>query len=141
MSSSSATPITAGGGIVFRLERESREPEVLMIFRKGKWDLPKGKLEEGESIAMCAAREVAEEVESTIPAIVQKVGTTYHEYEEKGKTMGKTTHWYSMILTKEETLYPQQEEGITKVEWIPFSKAVEIAGFENLKEILRKFKT
>lgn len=140
MSSSSAIPITAGGGIVFRLKEVQQEPEVLMIFRNGEWDLPKGKHEEGESIAMCAAREVAEEVDSSMPAIVKKTGTTYHEYEEDGNTMGKTTHWYSMIFTKDEALSPQEEEGITKVEWIPFSKSIEIAGFENLKEILKKFR-
>lgn len=140
MSSSSTVPITAGGGIVYRSKEEQLEPEILMIFRNGEWDLPKGKHEEGESIAMCAAREVAEEVNCSIPAIIRKVGTTYHEYDENEKTMGKTTHWYSMILTKDETLTPQKIEGITKVEWVTFSKAVEIAEYTNLKEILEKFR-
>lgn len=132
-------PVTAAGGIVFRINTDGASPEVLMIYRKGYWDLPKGKLESGETIAMCAAREVAEEVGSGIPAILKKIGTTYHEYSESGKTMGKTTHWFSMIFTGKEELVPQTEEGIQKIEWVSLSDAKERAGFENLKDILETF--
>lgn len=139
MNKSSVEPITAAGGIVFRYKLKNSDPEILMIFRNGYWDLPKGKLEKGENIEMCAAREVSEEVGSGIPAIVKPIGTTYHEYPEQGKTFGKTTYWYSMIFTKEEQLVPQEKEGIKKVAWVAFPEAVQIAGFDNLKEILRTF--
>lgn len=132
-------PITAAGGIVFRHEDDADEPEVLMIFRNGNWDLPKGKLEPDETIEMCAVREVAEEVGSELPVIEKKVGTTYHEYPENGKTMGKTTHWYSMTFSGIQNFTPQKNEGIKQIGWFPFSEAVEIAGFENLREILRTF--
>ena len=131
-------PITAAGGIVFRLDHDEN-PEVLMIFRNGVWDLPKGKLETGETIEMCAVREVSEEVGSSLPAIIGKLGETYHEYPEQGKVMGKTTHWYSMIFTQPESFVPQEEEGIESIEWMPFQEAVEKAGYENLKEILKIF--
>ncbi|MFP8490236.1 NUDIX hydrolase [Gracilimonas sp. Q87] len=140
MSNTETEPITAAGGIVYRLDKDQR-PEVLMIFRNGVWDLPKGKHEEGETIEMCAAREVSEEVGSKIPSLVKKLGETYHEYPENGKIMGKTTHWYSMIFTQEEDLVPQKEEGIEKIEWMPLNKAVKIAGYNNLKDILKKFMT
>lgn len=140
MNKSSVVPITACGGIVFRYKNENTVPEVLMILRNGYWDLPKGKLEPDESLEMCAVREVAEEVGSGMPAIIKEVGTTYHEYQEKNKTMGKTTYWYSMIFTRMENLAPQLEEGIETTEWVILSEAVEKAGFENLKEILKKLK-
>jgi 8-oxo-dGTP pyrophosphatase MutT (NUDIX family) len=132
-------PVIAAGGVVFRFIEAETEPEVLLIFRNGVWDLPKGKLEEGESIPMCAVREVGEEVGSSLPTIVRKIGTTYHEYTEKKKTMGKTTHWYAMIFTKSEELTPQEAEGIQEIKWISLSKAIEMAGFENLVDILKKF--
>ena len=132
-------PITAAGGIVFRLDHDEN-PEVLMIFRNGVWDLPKGKLEPGETIEMCAAREVSEEVGSSLPVIIGKLGETYHEYPEQGKVMGKTTHWYSMIFTQPESFVPQEEEGIERIEWMPFQEAVEKAGYDNLKEILKIFR-
>lgn len=141
MSNSGAIPVSAAGGIVFKFTETSTEPDVLMIFRNGVWDLPKGKLEKGEQIEMCAVREVAEEVGSGIPAIVKKIGTTYHEYHEKDKLMGKTTHWYSMIFTQRENLQPELEEGIEKVEWVKITEAIERAGFENLKQILKKYWT
>lgn len=131
-------PITAAGGIVYRLNSD-KNLEILMIYRNGAWDLPKGKHEEGETIEMCAAREVAEEVGSSIPALIKKVGETYHEYPEQGKWMGKTTHWYSMIFTRNENLVPQTEEGIENIKWMPFDKAINVAGYKNLKEILQKF--
>lgn len=124
---------------MFRLGANPKEPEVLLIFRNDVWDLPKGKTEVGESIEMCAVREVAEEVGSSLPAIVSELDTTYHEYSEKGKLVGKTTYWFSMIFTKAETLKPQKEEGIEKVEWVPLQQAIEKTGYENIKVILRKF--
>lgn len=139
MGNSAVEPITAAGGIVFRYRIGEEEPLVLMIFRNGVWDLPKGKLEAPESVSMCAVREVAEEVGASLPSIVRKIGTTYHEYPEGNKTMGKTTHWYSMIFTRPETFIPQKSEGIEKVSWMSLSKAISEAGYENLKEILRKF--
>lgn len=138
VSNTETEPITAAGGIVYRLDKDE-DPEVLMIFRNGVWDLPKGKHEKGEAVEMCAVREVSEEVGSKIPSLIKKLGETYHEYPENGKIMGKTTHWYSMIFTQEEDLVPQKEEGIEKIEWMPFNKAVEVAGYDNLKEILKKF--
>ncbi len=50
------TVIQAGGGLVL-----NEKNELLMIFRRGKWDLPKGKIDAGETIDMTALREVSEE--------------------------------------------------------------------------------
>lgn len=141
MSDAEAEPVIAAGGVVFRYPDETGEPEVLMIFRNGKWDLPKGKHEPPESYAMCAVREVSEEVGTSIPAITRFIGETYHEYEMYGQLYGKTTYWYSMIFTVEEKEFiPETAEGIEKVEWRLLSEAISCASFQNLKEILKKFK-
>lgn len=130
--------ITAGGGILFRIKTTGAE--VLLIRRNGVWDLPKGKLEKGESIEQCAVREVAEETGSTLPALVGYLTTTFHEYELKGERVRKKTVWYSMIYTKDnDTLKPQRDEGITGLEWIPPEEALEMVGYENLKKVLRSF--
>lgn len=136
--SSNTVPVTAAGGIVIRHTSAGQKPDVLMILRNGYWDLPKGKLEPPETIAMCAVREVAEEVGISLPSIIRKIGTTYHEYSENEKVMAKTTHWYSMLLTRDEAFTPEEKEGIEKVEWVSLDDAISKAGFENLKEILRK---
>ena len=48
--------IVAAGGLVI-----NEKKEILFIFRRQHWDLPKGKLDEGETIEACAVREVKEE--------------------------------------------------------------------------------
>jgi ADP-ribose pyrophosphatase YjhB (NUDIX family) len=107
--------IHAGGGLVL-----NNDEELLFIFRKGKWDLPKGKLDKGETIAACAVREVKEECGIKNLKLNKKLGNTYHVYSMKGKLVIKITTWYFMHLKKTQKLVPQAEEGIVKLKF--FSK-------------------
>jgi 8-oxo-dGTP pyrophosphatase MutT (NUDIX family) len=129
--------LIAGGGVLYR--ESNSEPIVLLIYRNGTWDLPKGKLEDGEDIKNCAVRELSEELGIQEPTIKSSLGTTYHEYEMDGNKYGKTTHWYSMKETGVSEMEPQREEGITSLEWMELGEAIEKVGFENLKTVLRKF--
>ncbi|NIT60885.1 MAG: NUDIX domain-containing protein [Aliifodinibius sp.] len=134
-------PVTAAGGVVFKSENNIH-PSVLLIFRRGVWDLPKGKLEEGETIKECSVREVAEEVGvSVLPEIVFQLPETYHEYQQGGIHYGKTTHWFGMQFPDDSdlTLTPQTEEDIQKVSWISLRKAQTLVGYENLVEVLKAF--
>ncbi len=129
--------ITAAGGVVYSIH--NNKPAVLLIYRNKVWDIPKGKLEKGESVEMCAAREVAEETGSEIPIVIANLGTTYHEYTQKNTHYGKTTCWYAMIFPREQLLIPQAEEGIEKIKWVDLEDAIELVGFKNLKEVLLRF--
>jgi 8-oxo-dGTP pyrophosphatase MutT (NUDIX family) len=134
-------PVTAAGGVVFK-PVDNADPSVLLIFRRGVWDLPKGKLEEGETVKECSVREVAEEVGvSVLPEIVFQLPETYHEYEQGGIHYGKTTHWFGMRFPDIAKLIftPQTEEGIEKVSWIALEKAKKLVGYENLSEVLGMF--
>jgi len=134
--------IKAAGGLVYRKLSSYESPEILMIFRRNVWDLPKGKLEEGESIEECAIREVAEEIGiDERPHIVTQLEETYHEYERNDMLFGKTTYWYAMQLSVVEGIdfHPQKEEQIEKVAWQSLAKAKEIVGYENLKDVLISF--
>ena len=105
--------IKAGGGLV-----KNKKNQYLFIFRKGKWDLPKGKVEKDESIKTCAIREVKEETGLKNVKIIKKLPDTYHLYTEKGKTYLKHCYWYLMETEDTLQLYPQLEEGITLTEWM-----------------------
>ncbi|MGM0587666.1 MAG: NUDIX hydrolase [Bacteroidota bacterium] len=134
----------AGGGVLFRVLDKSGpkgEPEVLLIHRRGVWDLPKGKLEDDETIEECARREVAEEVGCNLPVIVGELIKTYHTFERGGQTFDKTTHWYAMRMPKHEQdqLIPQAEEQIDEVAWVQLYKAKDMVAFENLKMLLLHF--
>ena len=109
--------VQAGGGLV-----ENEKNEILMIFRRGKWDLPKGKLDKGESLEACAIREVREETGIKYIELGEKAITTYHTYDEFGKHILKESHWYHMTGKADEKPVPQVEEGITDIRWVPRSK-------------------
>lgn len=100
----------AAGGKVLNANNE-----VLFIYRFDKWDLPKGKLDNGESVSECAVREVEEECGITNLQIIKPLETTYHIYKEKGKTIIKTTYWFLMQTDFDGELTPQSEEGIEQV--------------------------
>ena len=100
----------AAGGKV-----ENFNKELLFIYRFDKWDLPKGKLEKGESIEECAIREVEEECGISSLVIKEPLETTYHMFQRKNKTIFKITYWYLMSTTYTGILTPQLEEGIEQV--------------------------
>ena len=106
--------IKAGGGLV-----RNGEGELLLIFRRGKWDLPKGKLDEGETIEACAMREVEEETGVKHLALGELISVTWHEYFDKwvGEDVIKETHWFKMDVAGVPALVPQTEEDITSIEW------------------------
>lgn len=112
--------IEAAGGIV-----KNAENKVLLIHRRGFWDLPKGKKDKGETLEQAAIREVQEETGVTNLTIQSKVYlkgydnlATYHSYIYKGKNAMKVSHWYMMKTTDIGELMPQAEEDIEKAEWV-----------------------
>ena len=103
------------------------EGDQLWIERNGKWDLPKGKVEQGESLEDAAVREVAEETGISSVIITSELQQTYHTYEENGRAKLKTTFWFNALHDGGATRgLPQAEEGITDVQWlrVPIASAI-----------------
>lgn len=105
--------IEAAGGLVV-----NNNKEMLFIFRRGKWDLPKGKMEEGETPEICAEREIEEETGVNQLQLIHKIIDTYHIYEERGLQILKKTYWYYFITNFEGIPKPQIEEDISSISWI-----------------------
>lgn len=108
------TLVHAGGGVVM-----NEKKEILFIYRRGFWDLPKGKQDEGEDILTCAIREVEEETGVKVLDAGKEIMQTYHSYEEFGKQILKITTWFIMHTNSEEELVPQTEEDILEIKWVP----------------------
>ncbi|TWR31135.1 NUDIX domain-containing protein [Mucilaginibacter pallidiroseus] len=108
----SVTVIDAAGGLV-----KNTDSKYLFIFRNGKWDLPKGKIEKKEKNKVAAVREVEEECGIKVNKLEEKLCKTYHTYVYKGEVVLKRSHWYSMRYKGKAKLVPQLEEGITDVRW------------------------
>jgi 8-oxo-(d)GTP phosphatase len=106
--------IKAAGGIV------SKKDKILMIFRFGKWDFPKGKFDKGESPEACALREVEEECAVKVK-LGEPISNTWHTYTQNRKSILKKTYWFSMHLVNDAAMKPQEEEGIEDIRW--FSEA------------------
>ena len=106
------TILEAAGGIVI-----NQHHKLLMIFRNGKWDLPKGKIERGEDPDTAAIREVYEECGIGLLRLSKQVETTFHTYPYKESKVLKKTHWFLMSTSDESVPVPQLEEGIVEVCW------------------------
>jgi 8-oxo-dGTP pyrophosphatase MutT (NUDIX family) len=108
-----AKAIIAAGGIV-----KNEEGKTLIIFRRGFWDLAKGKVEKGEKIINAAQREIEEETGVKIESLQEEAIITYHCYRLKGKDCIKETHWYHMQAKPcQSQLVPQTEEDIEQALW------------------------
>lgn len=105
--------IEAAGGVVINVDGN-----LLVIERLGVWDLPKGKLEKGETPQEGALREVEEECSISNLTISYQLPDTYHTYAHKGKTVLKRTFWFLMNYNEDEKLVPQTEEDITDVRFM-----------------------
>lgn len=105
--------IEAAGGVVF-----NPKGEILTMYRRDSWDLPKGKIDKGETKEIAAVREVQEETGLQQVERGPLLLTTYHTYKNrKGKRVLKPTYWYKMT-TAEYAIQPQVEEDIELVQWI-----------------------
>lgn len=106
--------VKAAGGIV-----RNEANHILFIFRKGTWDLPKGKLDPGEKTKKAAIREVEEECGIKVTECGKKLFRTWHAYDTYGRITLKKTTWYAMHAFHQPKLVPQLEEEITLAKWIP----------------------
>lgn len=124
--------IEAAGGLV-----ENTRGELLVFYRRGSWDLPKGKIDPGETPEQAAVREVQEETGLENVVLGSFAGTTWHTYELKGERILKKTWWYHMTTTDTEVT-PQTEEDIEEIRWVRkeewLASGVEVYG--SIRDIL-----
>ncbi len=127
--------VVAAGGIV-----QNDKNEILGIFRRKKWDFPKGKLEEGEKKRECAIREVKEECGLKNLEIIKKLGCTYHVYGSKKDRKLKVSNWYVMH-SNDKNLIPQTEEDIEIVKWFKISDFLLHAKpiYSNIKDVFEHY--
>jgi len=132
--------VKAAGGVV------KKGDWVLFIFRRGKWDLPKGKIDAGETAEQAALREVEEECGITGMDILTALPSTWHMYRSlwhtnTGDWILKETCWFEMKYTGNASLHPQTDEDITKAEWISPERMKEMVEntYPNLQPVIRRY--
>lgn len=125
--------IEAAGGVV-----KNEKGEILTIFRNGKWDLPKGKIEgKKETHRQAALREVQEETGIKSLTVVAPLMTTYHIFARKERLILKPTYWFEMFADSSNKLKPQTKENISIVTWVEEEEMAEVQRhtYASLKEI------
>lgn len=129
--------IDAAGGVVF-----NSEGKILVIHRLGVWDLPKGKVEKGETMEETALREVEEECAIAPLEIVKPLSSTYHTYRLNGKLILKKTYWYQMKYNGNSNPKPQAEEDIMHAEWVSAEAMGKLNQntYASIKEVLAELK-
>lgn len=126
--------IKAAGGIV------SKKDKILMIFRLGKWDFPKGKFDRGETPAECAKREVEEETNVKVK-LGPHICSTWHTYTQNRKSILKKTYWYAMDSISDVGMKPQVEEGIDEILWLSEadSKTALINSYPSMRYLFKQY--
>jgi 8-oxo-dGTP pyrophosphatase MutT (NUDIX family) len=134
------TPIIAAGGIVVNPNKE-----ILWIFRRGFWDLPKGKLDPNETIEACALREVKEETGISNLLLGDLIITTKHQYFDTflNTEVEKTTYWYHMTTDTIQKGIPQTEEDIEAIAWVKKEDITPYLAktYENINQVIEVFLT
>jgi 8-oxo-dGTP pyrophosphatase MutT (NUDIX family) len=127
------TIVEAAGGIVY-----NSDSQILLIFRRGKWDLPKGKIEKGEFYKQAALREVQEECGLKQIETGMHLFDTYHTYIQDNVKILKRTVWYEMFLKADETPVPQTSEDIVEVKWFDYENLAEVMKntYASLKDMI-----
>ena len=132
----SFTTVVAAGGLVLK-----DQLEILLIFRNQNWDLPKGKMEEGESKEETALREVEEECGTAKLSIEKPLHTTYHIFYEDNENKLKVTHWFLMKTDDDKEPIPQHEEGISLAKFVPTSSIETLykSMYPNIQELIKNY--
>lgn len=127
--------IEAAGGLV-----KNKEGKLLVIHRREKWDLPKGKMETKETPEIAALREVEEECGISNLTIIRPITKTYHTYKLGEKDILKKTYWFEMDFAGTQKPVPQTEEEITEVKWISVGDLQEVTEntFPSIIDVLKE---
>ena len=129
--------IEAAGGLV-----TLPDGRILFIERLGKWDLPKGKAEKGESLHETAIREVVEECGlKNAPVITGVLTHTFHTYYRNGKHILKHTAWFTMLYDGDQALHPQSSEDISKAVWLQKNQLDIVLQntYKSIKQVIQLF--
>ena len=126
--------IAAAGGVVLHQEK------ILLMYRRKSWDLPKGKIDAGETPQKAAIREIKEE--TNIDAkIIGKIGKTYHNYRQNGAFILKKTYWYVLQAQGKINPKPQTEEDIEKLIFADNAQMIECNKkmYQSIRFVLEKY--
>ena len=124
------------GGIIFRLTKDKKDIEILLIQdSKGRWTIPKGHIEPGETAKMTARREIEEETGLKNVNILTWLGKIHFKYRRADKLVLMTTQIYLVeAMDTHET--PIGEKWMKGIQWFPFADALELIEYDDIETLM-----
>ena len=124
------------GGIVFRLTPDSKDMEILLIQdSKGRWTIPKGHIEPGETAKMTARREIEEETGLKNVSILTWLGKIHFKYRRADKLVLMTTQVY-LVQALDTHERPIGEKWMKGIRWYSFAEALDLVEYEDIEKLM-----
>lgn len=123
------------GGIVFRRNNKG-EIEFLMIQDpKGRWSIPKGHVEPGETAQETAIREIGEEASLHDIEPICWLGKTHFRYRRLDTLVLMTTQIY-LIKVNTDGNEIKKEDFYADIKWFGFNEALDEAEYEDIGKLM-----
>ncbi len=124
------------GGIVFRLTADKKDIDVLLIQdSKGRWTIPKGHIEPGETAKMTARREIEEETGLRNFAVLTWLGKIHFKYRRADKLVLMTTQIY-LVQALDNREMPMGEKWMRGIRWFSFAEALNLVEYEDIEKMM-----
>lgn len=131
----------SAGGVVFRHD-DGPAKILLLKHESGKWMLPKGTIESGETPEEVALREVREEAGISQVRVVADLGEEryYFFWRAEDTYYDKTVRYFLLEFLGGQDAAPQSEEGFVACEWVALQEAMERIKYKETREVVRRAK-
>ncbi|MBI2588808.1 NUDIX domain-containing protein [Candidatus Saccharibacteria bacterium] len=127
---------TAGGVIFRRLADQPEKIEILLIQdSKGRWTIPKGHIEEGESPRAAAAREITEETGLKKMKVGDWLGKINFRYRRNNSLVLMTTEIF-LVKAFGDSSEVKPEKWMTSLAWMPANDALDKIEYEDISKLI-----
>ena len=124
------------GGIVFRLTKDKKDIEVLLIQdSKNRWTIPKGHIEPGETAKQTAILEIGEEAGLNHIQVLSWLGKIHFKYRRIDKLVLMTTQIY-LVRSLDTTERPTKEKWMNGIKWFSFQDAINVIEYEDIEKLM-----
>lgn len=124
------------GGIVFRMSRDRKDIEILLIQdSKNRWTIPKGHIEPGETAKQTALREIGEESGLHHVEVLTWLGKIHFKYRRLDKLVLMTTQIY-LVRALDSHEKPHKEKWMNGIRWFKFNDAIDAIEYEDIERLM-----
>ena len=124
------------GGIVFRMTADDKDVEILLIQdSKGRWTIPKGHIEPGETAKMTARREIEEETGLRNLSVLTWLGKIHFKYRRADKLVLMTTQIY-LVQSLDAREHPTAEKWMKGIQWFSFAEALDLIEYDDIEKLM-----